>query len=96
MLCITLLIGSFTPGIEFARGVIRAKEQHKIVQVKDSYKTINNDTLSVEKVSNFVCPQYEKTLFFRYFAKGDYEPKPENYSAANAPTMQDALQDAKE
>ena len=97
LLCITLLIGSITPGVEFARGIIRADQQHRLIQVKDSYKTLNNPTLSVQKVSNFVCPQYEGTAFFRYFAKGDFAPPSElgDETAANAPTMQDVLNEAK-
>ena len=98
-ICIVLTVGALTPGVELARGVIRADQKHQIIQVKDSYKTLNNTSLSVKKVSNFVCPQYEETLFFRVFAKGDYGQKSgasSDYDALQEPTMKDTLESRKQ
>ena len=75
LLCVVLLIGAITPGVEFARGIVKAKEQHKIVQVKDSYKTLNTSQLKLSSVSNFVSPNYKETVFFLYFADVDI-PRP--------------------
>ena len=95
LLCCVLLVGAITPGVEFARGIQKADRMHTIILPCDSYKTLSNPSLTVKKVSNFVCPTYESTIFFRYFAKGNYTPESDD-AYQLAPTMQDILTDAKE
>jgi hypothetical protein len=62
-----LLLGSFTPTVEFIRATSMVIENHKLGVVADDIKSLSNQPL--ESISNFVTEDPLQKKFFIYFAK---------------------------
>ena len=74
MLILCLIIGTVTPGVEFARGINRVKERGINDHLTDYVGTLDQDTNGAPYESdwpptNFVALDYEDILFFKYFAR---------------------------
>lgn len=70
-LILCLAIGVFTPYKEFERGVVQVVTHRKLALVDDWAHTFDQVFTGEMKNldRNFIAPDYEKTLFYRYLAK---------------------------
>lgn len=72
-LALCLIIGSVTPGFEFARGIKQVSERGIIDKEKD-FITLDRDSnpdphFTGWPPTNFVTLNYDDTIFFKYFAR---------------------------
>lgn len=73
-LILCLLIGTVTPGVEFARGISRVRERGINDKLTDYVGTLDQDTNGAPYESdwpptNFVAIGYDDILFFKVFAR---------------------------
>lgn len=62
---VVLILGIYTPGIEYRRAIDTIKQEGTIFAVADNVKTFNTERAH----HNFVAQEYKETIFYKYLAR---------------------------